>query len=143
MRVVAEIQVFLECTSALIPERTSYFKVDPRDTFLGILKESSDVGQIHAAWMGLTRQLTLAQENLIKYEMQYRRPIEGEDLEVSMSPISTDIGIYEAIEGEDDRDFHMRYIYENVPHHEDQIRSPCKLRDGMAWSAIIPLPSNV
>ena len=141
-RVVAEVQVFLERTSALIPERTSHFIVDPRDTFLSILKESSDLGQIHAAWMGLTRRLSLAQENLVKYETQYKGPIEGENLELPMSPISTDIGIYEAIEGEEDRDFRMRYMYENVPHHQDQIRSPRKLRDGTSWSSIISLPNN-
>ena len=142
-RVVSELQIFLERTSAMIPERTSYFKVDPRDTFLGILKESLDHGQIHAAWMGLSRQMALAQENLSKYEIQYRGPIEGGDSVVPASPISTDVGIYEAIEGEEDRDFRMRYIYENVPHHQDQIRSPRKLRDGSAWSSIIPLPGNI
>ena len=141
-RVVSELQIFLERTSALIPERTSHFKVDPRDTFISILRESSDLGQIHAAWMGLTRRLTLALENLVKYEIQYKGPIEGREFETPASPISTDVGIYEAIEGEEDRDFRMRYIYENVPHHQDQIRSPRKLRDGTAWSSIIPLPNS-
>ena len=32
-QVVNELQVFLERTSSLVPERTSFFKVDPRDTF--------------------------------------------------------------------------------------------------------------
>jgi len=54
-QVVNELQIFLERTSNLIPERCSYFKVDPKDTFLTILRESSDIGQIHAAWMGLSR----------------------------------------------------------------------------------------
>ena len=142
-RVVSELQIFLERTSAMITERTSYFKVDPRDTFLSILKESSDQGQIHAAWMGLSRRMALAQENLTKYELQYRGSIEGEDLLMLTSPISTDVGIYEAMEGEEDKDSYMRYIYENVPHHQDQICSPHKLRDGATWSSIISLPSNV
>ena len=142
-RILSELQIFLERTSAMIPERTSYFKVDPRDTFLSILKESSNLGQIHAAWRGLSRGLALAQENLTKYERQYRGPIEGEDSEIPMSPISMDIGIYEAIEGEEDKDFRMRYIYKKVPHHQDQIHSPRKLRDGTAWSSIIPLPHDI
>ena len=141
-RVVSELQIFLERTSALIPERMSHFKVDLRDTFISILRESSDLGQIHAAWMGLTRRLTLALENLVKYEIQYKGPIEGREFETPASPISMDVGIYEAIEGEEDRDFRMRYIYENVPHHQDQICSPRKLRDGTAWSSIIPLPNS-
>jgi len=142
-RIVGELQIFLERSSALVLERTSYFKVDPRDTFLGILRESSDTGQIRAAWMGLSRCLALVQENLTKYESQYKGPIEGEEMEVLMSPISTDIGIYEAIEGKEDKDFRMRYIYENVPHHQDQIHSPRKLRDGTAWNSIIPLLSGM
>ena len=142
-RVVSELQIFLERTSVLVPERTSYFKVDPRDTFLGILRESSDLGQIHAAWMGLSRRIGLAQENLLKYETQYKGPIEGEESEIPTSPISTDVGIYEAIEEEEDKDFRMRYIYENVPHHQDQIRSPRKLRDGTAWNSIVALLTNV
>ena len=141
--VVGKLKIFLERTSALIPERTLYFKVDPRDTFLSILQESSDPDQIHAAWMGLSRRLGLAQENLLKYEIQYKGPIEGEELVLPMSPISTDVGIYEAIEEEEDKDFCMRYIYENVPHHQDQIRSPHKLRDGTAWGSIIPLPNSI
>ena len=139
--VVSKLQILLEHTSALIPERTSHFEVDPRDTFISILRESSDLGQIHTAWMGLTRRLTLALGNLVKYEIQYKGPIEGREFETPASPISTDVGIYKAIEGEEDRDFHMRNIYKNVPHHQDQIHSPRKLRDGTAWSSIIPLPN--
>ena len=36
----------------------------------------------------------------------------------------------------------MRYIYENIPHHQDQIHSPRKLRDNSPWSSIIPLPNH-
>lgn len=140
-QVVNELQIFLERTSALIPERTSFFKVDPRDTFL-ILRESSDISQLRAAWMGLVRRLTLAQENLEKYERQYRSPLQGENIEMSTSPVSTDIGIYEAIEEEGDANFCMKYIYENVPHHQDQIRSPELLRDGSSWSSILSPPEN-
>jgi len=52
-QVVNELQIFLERTSALIPEQTSFFKVDPQDTFISILRESSDICQLRAAWMGL------------------------------------------------------------------------------------------
>ena len=141
-QVVSELQTFLERTSALIPERTSFFKVDPKDTFLSILRESSDVGQIHAAWMGLSKRLTLAQENLVKYEIQYRSPISGENVVLLTSPVSTDIGIYEAMEDVEDPDLRMRYLFDNVPHHQDQVKSPRKLRDGTAWSDILSLPNH-
>ena len=140
-QIVNELQIFLERTSALIPERTSYFKVDPKDTFLTILKESSDIGQIHAAWMGLARRLSLAQENLVKYEAQYRSPLPREDITMPTSPISTDVGIYEAMDDLDDLDVKLRYLYDNVPHHQDQIKSPRKLTDGTSWSEILSLPS--
>ena len=142
-QVVSKLQVFLERTSALIPERSSYFKVDPRDTFLSILRESSDVGQLHAAWMGLTQRLSLAQENLVKYETQYRSPLAGENIIMPTSPVSTDVGIYEAIEDLDDLDLRLRYLYDNVPHHQDQIKSPRKLRDGASWGNILSLSSNL
>ena len=142
VQVVNKLQVFLERTSALIPERNSYFKVDPRDTFLTILRESSDEGQIHAAWMGLSRRLTLALENLVKYELQYRSPLPGEGNAMPTSPISTDVGIYEAIEDLDDLDLRLRYLYDNVPHHQDQIKSPRKLREGAPWEDILSLPGS-
>ena len=142
-QVVGELQIFLERTSALIPERSSYFKVDPRDTFLSILRQSSDIGQLHAAWMGLSRRLALAQENLEKYEMQYHSPLAGENIVMPTSPVSTDVGIYEAMEDLDDKDLQLRYLYDNVPHHQDQIKSPRKLRNGAPWSNILSLPSNL
>ena len=140
-QIVNELQIFLERSSTLIPERSSYFKVDPRDTFLNILRESSDMGQIHAAWIGLSRRLTLAQENLVKYEMQYRSPLQGENVVMLTSPVSTDVGIYEAIEDLDDLDLRLRHLYDNVPHHQDQIKSPQKLRDGSSWEDILSLPN--
>ena len=141
-QVVNELQVFLERTSTLIPERDSYFKVDPRDIFLSILRESSDIGQIHAAWMGLSKRLTLAQENLVKYEKQYRSPLPGENVAMPTSPISTDVGIYDAMEDLDDLDLRLRYFYDNVPHQQDQIKSPQKLKDRTPWSDILSLPNN-
>jgi len=45
-QVVNELQVFLERTSALIPEQISFFKVDPKDTFMSILRESLDSCQV-------------------------------------------------------------------------------------------------
>ena len=41
----------------------------------------------------------------MKYELQYRSPLRGETVELPTSPISTDIGIYEAMEDVEDVDF--------------------------------------
>ena len=48
-QVIAELQTFLERTSGLIPERRTFFKVDPRDTFMNILSGAIDLPQLHAA----------------------------------------------------------------------------------------------
>jgi len=69
--------------------------------------------------------------------------MESEHFKLPTSPISMGIGIYDTIKGEEDKDFCLRYIFENVPHHQDQISSPQKLRDGTTWSSIILLPNNI
>ena len=58
------------------------------------------------------------------------------------SPVSTDVGIYEALEDLDDLDLHLKYFYDNVPHHQDQISSPRKLRDRSSWDDILSRPNS-
>lgn len=53
-----------------------------------------------------------------------------------------DVGIYEAMDELDDSDRQMRYLYDNVPHHQDQITSPHKLRNEMPWGEILSLLNN-
>lgn len=110
---------------------------------MSILKQSLDISQIHAAWMGLTKRLSLAQENLLKYEIQYCRAIPGEDFDMPTSPVSMELGIHEVVEDLDNLDLQMRYLFNNVPHHQDQIKSPRKLRDGASWDEILSLPNNL
>ena len=142
-QVIGELQTFLERTSGLIPERRTFFKVDPRDTFMNILSGATDLPQLHAAWFGLNKRIGLAQENLDKYEAQYRQPNESSNYVVPTSPISTDPGIYDAMSdlgGETDS--RMRYLYQNVPHLQEGIRSPRKI-NGSTWEDILPLPDNL
>ena len=96
-QVIGELQTFLERTSGLIPERQTYFKVDPRSTFTNILSGATDLPQLHAVWSGLNKRIGLAQENLGKYEAQYHQPIENLNFVIPTSPISTDPEIYEAM----------------------------------------------
>jgi len=37
----------------------------------------------------------------------------------------------------------MRYLYDNIPHHQDQVKSPRKLRNGTPWSEILSLLNNL
>jgi len=96
-QVIGELQTFLERTSGLIPERQTYFKVDPQSTFMNILSGATDLPQLHAAWSRLNKHIGLAQENLGKYEAQYHQPIENLNFVIPTSPISTDPEIYEAM----------------------------------------------
>ena len=101
-----------------------------------------DIGQIHAIWMGLSKRLTLANENLVKYKKQFCSPLPEENIAMLTSPISTDVGNYDAMEDLDDLDLQLRYFYDNVPHHQDQMKSPQKLKDRTPWSDILSFPNN-
>jgi len=57
-------------------------------------------------------------------------------------PTSTDIGIYEAMDNLDSLDLKLRYLFKNVPHHQDQIQSPQKLRDRTSWYDMLPIPDR-
>lgn len=59
----------------------------------------------------------------MKCELQYCSPLSGENIEMPTSPILTDVGIYEALKDLDNLDLHLRYFYDNVPHHQGQISS--------------------
>lgn len=142
-QVIAELQTFLERTSGLIPERQTFFKVDPRDTFMNILSGAMDLLQLHAAWFGLNKWIGLAQENLDKYEAQYCQPSEPPNFVVPTSPISTDPKIYEVISDLGELDSKMRYIYQSVLHLQEGIQSPRKLTNGSTWGDIILLPENL
>lgn len=142
-QVVGELQTFLERTSGLIPERQSFFKVDPRGTFMSVLNGATDLPELHAAWYGLNKRIGLAQENLTKYEAQYRQPCESSNFAVPTSPISTDPEIYEAMSDLGEIDSRMKYLYQNVPHLQEGIHSPRRLTDGSSWNDLIPLPENL
>lgn len=142
-QVVGELKTFLERTSGLIPERRSYFKVDPRGTFLSVLSGAVDLPQLHAAWYGLNKRIGLAQENLSKYEAQYRQPCEPSSFAVPTSPISTDPEIYKVMSDLGELDAKMRYLYQSVPHLQEEIQSPRRLMDGSTWKHSIPLPENL
>jgi len=54
-----------------------------------------------------------------------------------------DVSIYEAMEEVENLDLRLRYFYNNVPHHQDQIKSPWMLRDGTSWSNMLSLLSRL
>jgi len=110
---------------------------------MSVLNGATDLPQLHAAWFGLNKQIGLAKENLSKCEAQYRQPNESSDFAVPTSPISTDPEIYDAMLDLGELDLKMRYLYQTVPHLQEEIHSPRKLMDESSWDSIIPLPKNL
>ena len=110
---------------------------------MNILSGAMDLPQLHAAWFGLNKRIGLAQENLDKYEAQYRQPSEPSNFVVPTSPVSTDPEIYEVMSDLGELDSKMRYLYQSVPHLQEGIQSPRKLTNGSTWGDIIPLPENL
>jgi len=54
-QVIGELQTFLEWTLGLIPERQTFFKVDPQSTFMNILSGATDLPQLYTAWFRLNK----------------------------------------------------------------------------------------
>ena len=110
---------------------------------MSVLSGAVDLPQLHAAWYGLNKRIGLAQENLSKYEAQYRQPCEPSSFAVPTSPISTDPEIYEVMSDLGELDAKMKYLYQSVPHLQEEIQSPRRLMDGSTWEHSIPLPENL
>ena len=83
----SELQFFLQWMARLIPERRAYFIIDPKDTFLTILNRAYNISQLHAAWMGISKQMELGIKFIDKYESEYKEADEEKRLR---SPVSTD-----------------------------------------------------
>ena len=137
-----ELQFFLQRTAGLIPERQTYFVVDPQDTFLTILNGAYDISQLHAAWMGISKRLNLGIKFIDKYESEYR---ETDPERRIKSPVSTDPGIIRDIAQIPSVDHRMRYLYSQVPHHrveltEDNLRQFDELQQ---WHDIYPTPNTL
>ena len=134
LRVVTELQTFLDRMAHLIQERSTVFRIDPRETMTLALQGCSSRSQLEVAHKILLKRLLVAQQTVIKYEAQYRQT------EIPLSPLSTVPELYQefdTIESVDDR---MRFMLNNVPHHQAQIPPNAReaLRDGLSWDVISP-----
>ena len=75
--VVTEQQIFLERAASLIAERKNYFKIDPGDTLLPILRGTSSLPQLCGAWLALRRRVELGTKAWRKYITEYQLPVDS------------------------------------------------------------------
>lgn len=115
LRVVTELQTFLDRIAQLIQERTSVFRIDPHETMTSALQGCSSCSQLEVAHKILLKQLLIAQQTVSKYEAQYRQ------MEILLSPISTLPELHEDFDNIESVDNRMRFMLDNMPHHQSQI----------------------
>lgn len=137
--VVTEQQFFLEQAAGLIAERTNYFKIDPGNTLLPILKGTSSLAQLRAAWLALRHRIELGTKAWKKYIAEYQLPAGAKP---SLSPLSTLLELYQPLQDMSESDAKLRYLYGEIPHHKEQLTEEGKraLDNTQSWLDILPMP---
>ena len=134
LRAVMELQTFLDRMAQLIDERTNVFRIDPGDTMTTALRGSESRSQLEVAYTILSKRLRIAQQTVMKYEAEYQR------VEVPLSPISTVPDLYEDFSRLDTVNDRMKYMLQNIPHHQNQLSAESldALGRGRAWDIVHP-----
>ena len=140
--VVTELQIFIQQASGLIAERKSFFIVDPGDTMMSILRGTSSLAQLNAAWSALRSRVELGMKAWKKYGVEYQHSPEERPV---LSPLSTLPELYTPlsdIEGDEQR---LRYLFTHIPHHKEQLSSEgySALQKTRSWVHILPLPDSL
>lgn len=140
---VTELQIFLQQAARLIEERQKHFLVDPGDTLLPILEGTSSLGQMNAAWKALRLRVELGTKAWTKYIAEYRQ---DPDDNLILSPLSTLPELYDDLDRIDDADQKLRYLFTNVPHHQQQLTEEGKTslqRARSSWVHVLPMPAGI
>ncbi|KAK6972195.1 hypothetical protein R3P38DRAFT_3195463 [Favolaschia claudopus] len=104
-------QTLLKKAAALVPERKSYFVIDPNQVLSAVLTSAKDMGELLAAWGALSKRMELAQSNLTKYQSEVSSIQEN-----LLSPVSTALDIYERMPSDLRAADAVEYLYDQVPH---------------------------
>ncbi|KAJ7665843.1 hypothetical protein DFH06DRAFT_984835, partial [Mycena polygramma] len=91
-RVVGELQTFLERAAELVDNRNSNFVIDPEDSCMPLLRGSTDLFQLEAAWDILRSRLERGHSFFIKYTEEFKL---GEN--APTSPTSTAAVLHEEL----------------------------------------------
>ncbi|KAJ6567729.1 hypothetical protein DFH09DRAFT_1081164 [Mycena vulgaris] len=115
---IKETQGFLQKASRLVPGRTTWFIIDPHNLLMNTLGGAGNLDELHIAWLGLQKRMSLALRYLEKYEEHYRIP--EQELRPT-SPASTDEGIYTRWPSFKSSMTQLTFLFDNVPHHQAQL----------------------
>ena len=137
--VVTEQQIFLERAASLIAERKNYFKIDPGDTLLPILRGTSSLPQLCAARLALRHRVELGMKAWRKYITEYQLPVDSKPV---LSPLSTVPELYQPLQDITEPDKKLRYLYQQIPHHKEQLtqKGQRALENTRSWLDILPMP---
>ena len=140
--VVTELQIFIQQTSGLITERKSHFIVDPGDTMMSILRGTSSLAQLNAAWSALRTRVELGMKAWKKYGVEYQHS--PEECPV-LSPLSTLPELYTPLSNIEEDDQRLRYLYTHVPHHKEQLLTEGynALQKTRSWVQVLPLLASL
>ncbi|KAJ6477131.1 hypothetical protein C8R47DRAFT_1220059 [Mycena vitilis] len=136
-KIACELQLFLEKASALVVGRTRFFRVDPEDAILPILRGCGSMAQLVAAWEIMRKRLELGQAFFKKYLKEFRYPDSIEDY----SPASTTMELKESLAEHKTGDARLRHLMAYYPHHNGGLRDyQDRLRVMSAdWDTVIQL----
>jgi hypothetical protein len=138
-----ELQIFLQQAARLIEERQSHFLVDPGDTLLPILVGTSSLGQMNAAWKALRLRIELGTKAWRKYIEEYRQtPADN----LILSPLSTLPELYNDLEKLEDSDQKLRYLFTNIPHHQQQLSEEGRTslqKARSSWVHALQMPASI
>jgi hypothetical protein len=70
-RILGELQHFLIRAASLVPGQNRHFHIDPEDTIFPLLGNSSDLGQVLAAYKIIRSRVSLRQRFLDKYKGEF------------------------------------------------------------------------
>ena len=142
-KTAVELQVFVERAAGLIEERTRYFTVDLKDTLSHFLRGTSSLPQLNVAWKAMQKHLELGHRTLQKYALQYQQSPQEEEL--LLSPISTLPDIHTGLQDLLTADQRLRYLYQNFPHHREQLtpQAESALDQSKPWTNVLPLPDSL
>ena len=137
--IVTEQQISLEQAAGLIMERTSYFKIDPGDTLLPMLKGTSSLAQLQTAWLALRHRIGLGTKAWQKYIVEYQLPGDSKPV---LSPLSTLPELYWPLQELEKPDKKLHYLYGQIPHHKEQLTQEGRrlLENTCSWLDILPVP---
>jgi len=137
-----ELQIFIQQASGLIVEQRSHFIVDPGDTMMSILRGTSSLAQLNAAWSALWTRVELGMKAWKKYGVEYQHSPEEH---LVLLPLSTLPELYPPLNDLKEDDQRLRYLYTHIPHHKEQLSSEGynALQKTRSWVNILPLPTSL